>query len=236
MENNINRQLRSEILDIALNLEHGVNLLLLALLSIENPQRKAITNKSGNISFKNKIDLLFDLDVLNSDEHKKFLLLMEFRNQFLHNIECSSFENAVKLLGADKEKKLLKFDDADENQDKELRYKCAFINLYLESLKIMSEKTKDRKNQIEDRGRTHSKLIESQIFFMDKYFDILNKILLICENNVSDIPEVIQLVNQIGEAVTDDMELALSSEKYTQIQNKLEELHTPERIKSYFKR
>jgi len=51
MENNINRQLRSEILDIALNLEHGVNLLLLALLSIENPQRKAITNKSGNISF-----------------------------------------------------------------------------------------------------------------------------------------------------------------------------------------
>ena len=236
MGNNINLQLRSEILDIALNLEHGVNLLLLALLSIENPQRKAITNKSGNISFKNKIDLLFDLDVLNSDEHRKFLLLMEFRNQFLHNIECSSFENAVKLLGADKEKKLLKFDDADENQDKELRYKCAFINLYRESLKIMSEKTKDRKNQIEDRGRTHSKLIESQIFFMDKYFDILNKILLICENNVSDIPEVIQLVNQIGETVTDDMELALSSEKYTQIQNKLEELHTPERIKSYFKR
>ena len=236
MGNNINLQLRSEILDIALNLEHGVNLLLLALLSIENPQRKAITNKSGNISFKNKIDLLFDLDVLNSDEHRKFLLLMEFRNKFLHNIECSSFENAVKLLGADKEKKLLKFDDADENQDKELRYKCAFINLYRESLKIMSEKTKDRKNQIEDRGRTHSKLIESQIFFMDKYFDILNKILLICENNVSDIPEVIQLVNQIGETVTDDMELALSSEKYTQIQNKLEELHTPERIKSYFKR
>lgn len=236
MENNINLQLRSEILDIALNLEHGVNLLLLALLSIENPQRKAITNKSGNISFKNKIDLLFDLDVLNSDEHKKILLLMEFRNQFLHNIECSSFENAVKLLGADKEKKLLKFDDADENQDKELRYKCAFINLYRETLKIMSEKTKDRKNQIEDRRTTHSKLIESQIFFMDKYFDILNKILLICENNVSDIPEVIQLVNQIGETVTDDMELALSSEKYTQIQNKLEELHTPERIKSYFKR
>lgn len=236
MENNINLQLRSEILDIALNLEHGVNLLLLALLSIENPQRKAITNKSGNISFKNKIDLLFDLDVLNSDEHKKFLLLMEFRNQFLHNIECSSFENAVKLLGADKKKKLLKFDDADENQAKELRYKCAFINLYRESLKIMSEKTKDRKTQIEDRGRTHSKLIESQIFFMDKYFDILNKILLICENNVSNIPEVIQLVNQIGETVTDDMELALSSEKYTQIQNKLEELHMPERIKSYFKR
>lgn len=236
MENDINLQLRTEILNIALNLEHSINLLLLALLSIENPQRKAITNKSGNLSFKNKIDLLFDLDVLNSDEHKKILLLMEFRNQFLHNIECSSFENAVKLLGADKEKNLLKFNDTDENQDKELRYKSAFINLYRENLKIMSEKVKDRKNQIADRSETHVKLIESQGFFIDKYVNILDKILLICENNVSNIPEVIQLVNRIGEIVTDDMELVLSSEKYTQIKNKLEELHTPERIKTYFKR
>jgi hypothetical protein len=223
-------------LGIALNLEHGVNLLLLALLSIENPQRKAITNKSGNISFKNKIDLLFDLDILNSDEHKKFLLLMEFRNQFLHNIECSSFENAVNLLGADKEKKLLKFDDADENQDKELRYKCAFVNLYRESLKIMSEKTKGRKNQIEDRGRTHEILIESRLFYSDKYFNILNKILLFCENSISEIPEVIQLTNQLCKMVTDDMEMALSSENFTKIDNELKELHTPERIKSYFKR
>ena len=161
---------------------------------------------------------------------------MEFRNQFLHNIECSSFENAVKLLGPDKEKKLLKFDDADENKDKALRYKCAFINLYRESLKIMSEKTKDRKNQIQDRSKTHSKLIESQVFYIDKYFGILDKILLFCENNVSETSEVIQLTNQLCKIVTDDMEMALSSEKFTQIENELKELHTPERIKAYFKR
>ncbi len=236
MKNDINLPLRSEILDIALNLEQNVNLLLLVLLSIENPKRKAITNKSGNLSFKNKIDLLFDLDVLNSDEHKKLLLLMEFRNQFLHNIECSSFDNAVKLLGTDKENKLLSFDDADDNQDKEFRYKCAFRNLYYKSLKIISAKIKDRKNQINERGETHEKLIESQVFFIDKYFDILNKILLICENNVSEIPEVIQLINKLGKTVTDDMELALSSEKFTQVRNRLNELHTPERIKTYFKR
>lgn len=103
-------------MDIALNLENAVNELLLALLSIENPKRKAISNKSGNLSFKNKIDLLFDLDVLVSDEHQKLLLLMEFRNLFLHNIECDSFENAVKLLGVDKEKKLLKFDNEDSGR------------------------------------------------------------------------------------------------------------------------
>jgi hypothetical protein len=109
----INLQLRSEILDKALNLEKIVNSLLLFILSIENRRRKTITNKSGNISFKNKIDLLFDLDILNDDEHKKLLLFMEFRNQFLHNFECSSFENAVKLLGANKDKKLMKLPAAE---------------------------------------------------------------------------------------------------------------------------
>lgn len=232
----INIQLRSEILDKALNLEESVNSLLLAILAVENPRRKAITNKSGNLSFKNKIDLLFDLDILNSDEHKKLLLFMEFRNQFLHNFECSSFENAVKLLGADKENKLLKFDDADNNQERELRFKCAFSKLYLENLKIISEKIEYRKNQINDVAESHERVIESQIYFIDMYFGILKEILLICENNISGIPEVIQLVNQLSKTVNDDMELVLSSEKFTQIQNKLEKFRTPEMIKAYFRR
>ena len=112
---NINLELRSEILDIALTLEHVVNELILGLLVIDKPNKKAMSNKSGSLSIKNKIDLLFDLEVLNSDEHEIFLLLIEFRNQFLHNIQCSSFENAVKLLGSDKEKRLLKFDDAKDS-------------------------------------------------------------------------------------------------------------------------
>ena len=115
----INLQLRSEILEIALNLEASVDELLLALLSIEIPKRKAISNKSGSLSFKNKIDLLFDLDVLISSEHQKLLLLMVFRNQFLHNIKCCSFEDTVKHLGVDQGKKLLKFNDKDNSIKKE---------------------------------------------------------------------------------------------------------------------
>ena len=113
-----NLPLRTEILDIALSLEQNVNSLLLIYLSIEIQERKAITNKSGNLSFKNKIDLLFDLEILNKDEYKYFLLLMEFRNQFLHNIECNSFTYAVDILGRDKEKSLMKFNELDFNTDK----------------------------------------------------------------------------------------------------------------------
>jgi len=232
----INLQLRSEILDIALNLEDAVNELLLALLLIENPNRKAISNKSGNLSFKNKIDLLFDLDVLISGEHQKLLLLMEFRNQFLHNIKCSSFENAVNLLGVDKEKKLLKFDDEDKIIDKEYRYQNAFRNLNIECLKILSDKIEDRKNQIEDRRKTHVKLIEGQIFFINKYFDLLEKVAVICEKNISEIPELIKLINQLFNTIKDDMESLCTSDEYIQIEDELKELHTPERIKSLFKR
>ena len=236
MGNDINLKLRSEILNFALILEIDVNSLLLGLLSIEKPQRKAIVNKSGNLSFKNKIDLLFDLDILNSEEYKKLLLSMEFRNQFLHNIDCSSFEVAVKLLGTDKERKLLKFDNADENQDMEFRYKCAFRNLFRECINIIFEKFEDRENQIEDRFKTLAKPIESNIFFIEKYFDILNKIMVFCEKNLSETPEIFQLLKQIYKIVTDDFELTFSSEKFTQIQNELNELHTPERIKALFKK
>ena len=100
----------------------------------------------------------------------------------------------------------------------------------------MSEKIKERVKQIDDRTKTHVNLIESQIFFINKYFDILNKIMLICENNVSEIPEVIQLINQLSKTVTDDMELAFSTDEFIQMQNELKELHAPERIKAYFKR
>ena len=161
---------------------------------------------------------------------------MEFRNQFLHNIECSSFKIAIKLLGTDKENKLLRFDDTDNEQDTEVRYKSAFRNLYLESLKIVSKKLKDRRKQIEDRRQAHENLIGSQIYIMDKYFETLDTILQICEDNVSEIPEVMQLINKLSKKLSDDMELTFSSEKFSQLQIKLNELHTPERIKAYLKR
>lgn len=232
----INLQLRSEILDIALNLEQSVNSLLLILLSIDNPRRKAITNKSGNLSFKNKIDLLFDLDVLNNNEHKKFLLLMEFRNQFLHNIECNSFKNAVELLGDDKKKKLLKFDDSDNKHDIEFRYQSAFRNLNIKSIKIISEKIEDKINKIKDNRKIHENLLDGQIFFINQYFDILIKILRFCENNFSEIPEVIQLINQLNKIITDDMNSAFTSEKFIQIKKEFKESSTTESIEAYLKK
>lgn len=232
----MNLQLRTEILDIALNLEQNVDSLLLAILLIENPKRKAISNRSGNLSFRNKLDLLFDLYVLNSNEHRMLLLLMEFRNQFLHNIECNSFAAAVQLLGNDKKKRLLKFDNLESNSDKEFQYQNAYRNLHLESMKIILEKIKDHKTEIDERHKTLTKLLEGNIFLLDKYFDLADKVIKLCEENVSANPEVIKLTTLIAQEVAKDTELAFSSEEYSQIQNELKKLCSPEKIKKYFKR
>jgi hypothetical protein len=233
-DNEMNLQLRSEILHIALNLENIVNELLLALLLIDNPKRKALSNKSGNLSFRNKLDLLFDLDVLVSDEHQKLLLLMEFRNQVLHNIECNSFQNAVKLLGGDKEKRLLQFANEDNIGDQEYQYQGSFRNLNIECLEILRAKFDDRMRQIENRRKILVRLTESPIVFINRYFDILKKVMLICEEHFSEIPEVTKLINQINKTVSDDIESLLTSDEFAQIQTELKELNTPEKIKALF--
>jgi hypothetical protein len=236
IEIDINLELRSEVLHFALKLERDVNSLLLVLLSIENTQRKAISNKSGNLSFKNKIDLLFDLDVLNSDEHKKLLLLMEFRNQVLHNIECNSFEKTVDLLGPDKGRKLLDFDDTGSNEVMENRYKCAFRNLYFECLKIILIKIEDRRNQVDCTYKTLINLHELHVYMLESYFGTLDKIFTICENRCSEVPEVIKLIDNVVDIINKDVLTVFSSEKYTEMQRESDELHAPERFKALFKR
>jgi hypothetical protein len=50
-----------------------------------------IGNRSGNISFQNRIDFLYDLQILDTKDYDDLKLLSEIRNQFMHNIECNSF-------------------------------------------------------------------------------------------------------------------------------------------------
>jgi len=232
----INLELRSEILEASLNLENAVNELIVALLVIEKQKRKAISNKSGNLTFKNKIDLLFDLDILDSEEHQKLLLLMELRNQFLHNLECNSFVKAINLLGSDKGKKLLKFGNANELENREYQYKIAFGNLKIECLKIVVAKVEDRMKQIDNRAKIHVNFAESQIFLIDKYFNIIKKILEIFENNASDVPEVIRLFDQVEKAIINDVNSLQTSEEYLMMQSEFKELYSPEKINALFKR
>ena len=230
-----NLPLRTEILDIALSLEQNVNSLLLIYLSIEIQERKAITNKSGNLSFKNKIDLLFDLEILNKDEYKYFLLLMEFRNQFLHNIECNSFTYAVDILGRDKEKSLMKFNELDFNTDKEFIYNHCYRILYSKSIKIVLDKIRKRKETINEKAKLLTVAVENSIYLIDSLFGLIDKLFETYMPDYSDSNESIKLKTEIFKTIGSEIEKIFSTDEYIELQNHFTNPMTPEKLKMYLK-
>jgi hypothetical protein len=230
-----NLALRTEILDKALSLEQRVNLLLLTYLSIETDERKAITNKSGNLSFKNKLDLLFDLEILDKEEYKQFLLLMEFRNQFLHNIDCNSFTYAIGILGNDKKNSLMKFKELDSCKDEEFIYNHCYKVLYSKSIKIFIDKIQKRRETIQDKAKLFTDLAENSIYLIESLFGLIDKLFETYMPNNSDSSETIKLKAEIFTTIYTEIENICSSDEYKKLQNQLTNSMTPEKLKLYFK-
>lgn len=92
MSENLNMELRSDVLERALNLEHLINDCLKMFLKISRDAKtKTLSNKASSISFKTKIDLIFDLEYIDSKQHDSFDKFMNVRNQFMHNAHAKSF-------------------------------------------------------------------------------------------------------------------------------------------------
>ncbi len=87
----LNMELRNEILEQSIRLEQSSTGIIKAILRILKDKTKTLSNKSTSLSFKNKIDLLYDLDELCKTEYTNLLKFMEIRNQFIHNHEFNSF-------------------------------------------------------------------------------------------------------------------------------------------------
>lgn len=216
MEDKNNLELRKKVLEIALILEDNVNTVLLVYLKIGSEERKAITYKSGNLSFKNKIDLLFDLEIFNKEEHKQFLLVMEFRNQFLHNIYCNSFKYAVTSLGKDKENSLLKH-TTGEAVDIETKYFNAYINLYHKTLKIIYEKWSRRKQIILDKSELLKNFSETVDLLIKGYSDVYNNLSIKHEANEFDTAEIVKLKDELLGDLEKEIKKIYSSEEFTRL-------------------
>ncbi|MBK9388784.1 MAG: hypothetical protein IPN68_00850 [Bacteroidetes bacterium] len=87
----LNITLRIEILTNTLRLEQSASDIIKAILRILKEKTKTLDNKSSSLSFKNKIDILQDLDELTKEAYDDLIKFMEIRNQLIHNHECTSF-------------------------------------------------------------------------------------------------------------------------------------------------
>src|SRR6266446_5696534 len=90
---------RLDVLEAALTMEHLTSAFLTSLLGIKDWQgSKVFGNKSGCISFNQKIDLLIEIGALSKDLRTKYQTFMEIRNQFMHNINAESYEKCLSLI------------------------------------------------------------------------------------------------------------------------------------------
>ncbi|EHQ27539.1 hypothetical protein [Mucilaginibacter paludis] len=234
MNENLNMPLRTKILEMALNIEDAMTNILLTYLQIDKEGTKTMGNKSTSLSFRNKIDLLFDLDVLTKAENEQFLLLMEFRNQFLHNIHCASFLYAAEALGIDKRNKLLKFDEADSITDPENTLENAFTNLFINCLDIVLLKYEIRQKFLFDKRKIVTDFAEYSKFIWEKDTELFGTIINTCMPVAGDTKEVLILKMAIHDIVETGTASLNTDETFMKLQKNLNESMNKERVKYFF--
>jgi len=101
---NIGMPFRSEILAASLVIEKMTSAFLSVLLGIKDLKNsRVLGNRSGCLSFNQKIDLLIEMGAVSSKDRNKFQAFMEIRNQFMHNISANTYENCYSFMnGTDK--------------------------------------------------------------------------------------------------------------------------------------
>ncbi|WP_405399313.1 hypothetical protein [Maribacter sp. Asnod2-G09] len=199
MDDKINIDLRSKILQNALFIEDGINGLLIGYLAIFDKEKtKNFGNKAG-IPFKSKIDLLFDINVLNKEEHFNLELQMIFRNKFLHDLNFNSFRYAIENLDNGIINKLNKFieDEDGEDMDIEEKYWKAYYNLYGANAKMILKKFQVRDDKITERKDFIVGLTSSFETAIDLSFGLVSDINQILEDSDLKHPKILELSNKI---------------------------------------
>jgi len=227
----INLELRTGVLEKALYLEAEMNKLLALFLNVQTvKETRTFSNKSTSLSFKNKIDLLFDLAVLNKEENDQLLLLMQFRNQFLHNIHCSSFSIAVDLIkGSSKHLSKFVVDKASENLED--GYDSAFGNLYASCLKLISSKYKLKREMVEEKHQTLRHLMAYLEYFYDKDSELQSSIFEACLPFEGESDEILDFKNTIVNLIESKHAEIHNDPEFQTIRDNFNEVGSEEKIK-----
>lgn len=176
----INLELRGTVLKYSLELEHAVNRIFITFLAIENPLlTKHFGNRAG-MGFQQKVELLYDLNIIGKTELQTIELLMNFRNRFLHNISYNSFEKVLQDLDNGIVNRFKKYSVPDMF-DCEEDYVITFKNLYIEILDILNAivtKRREENDRKMELVRDHVKsLFDLKLlvfkFILDTKTDIL---------------------------------------------------------------
>lgn len=184
IEAQLNIEVRSKVLKYSLILERLINDLLLLNLRIyyEKNKTRLFSNK-GKLTFQNKIDLLFDIEVLSKEENSEFELLMTIRNKFMHDIECDSFQTLLYQLDKGIVNRFKKFLGEGKSISDEEDCKKACYSLFQKNIDTIKRKNSENKKAIERKYKLFQVQNEQIIYYTDFISDLLNKISITTENS-----------------------------------------------------
>jgi hypothetical protein len=197
MKDEINLKIRSEVMTFALQMERNVNALLLSYLGITDKTKTKNFGHKAGISFKSKIDLLFDIGVFTKEEHMNLELLMNFRNKFLHDIDCCSFEYALDTFDNGIQNRFKKFIDSTFTKNNEAAYENACSNLYLFNAKMLMDKLRQRTETIEKRQEFMVDFLNGYEFAIEEALDFCKEIFEIAKRDEFENESVIESANTI---------------------------------------
>lgn len=173
----MNKEIRLEVLERALLIEDKLSEILKELLNINNFDTKSLGHKSSALNFITKVNLLYDIDKIDSNIYSNLQMFGEIRNQFMHNLDSDSYE--IVLDRVKKKNKILLIDsnfskyfkNAKSDNDKEDVYSIAFQKLFLDLFNTLEQiRINILKEKIENID-IQKKLIETEQ--LDKVLKLL---------------------------------------------------------------
>ena len=217
MEAQLNIEVRSRILEYSLVIENLINDLLLMNLGLYDEKEKTrLFSNKGKLTFQNKIDLLFDIEVLSKIENSEFELLMNIRNKFLHDIDCSSFQNLLQQLDNGIVNRFKKFLEEGQSISDEEACNSACYKIFKTNLGTIKKKIQLNKVAKEKKNKLFQVQNEQIIYYIDFISDLLNKVSIATENSELENPKVAILGAKILQILEESVQ-KLNSESRTNI-------------------
>lgn len=235
MQQNINLKLRSEILEYSLNIENSINFLLLTYLGIlEKSSTKLFGSKVG-LSFKNKIDLLFDIDVLSKEEHSNLELFMNFRNKFIHDINSNSFLSIIEKFDNGIKNCFKKHFEINANINEEEACRKAYFNLFMNNLEVIKKKLEKKQSRIKYNRELLTTHLEKHIRMLDLSFNFVDDLLKILELLDLTNPEVRKVSEIIMKKCLAYTEQIGTDKQMILLDSKLKVFHQNDSVKKFLK-
>jgi hypothetical protein len=210
---NLNLDKRTQVLEYALHIEESINTLLLLCLGIKDKSKTRLFGNKAGISFQSKIDLLYDIDILTKEENQNFELQMIFRNKFLHDIQFNTYTSILEYLENGIKNRFKKFLLEGGDISEEFSCREAYEMLFLSNMKVILGKINLKQASMYkafDLLTTPTKL---SLSYNDAFFDLIMAIYHQLEDSKLEIPEVLELVNEMRSTCQEHASNFISDER-----------------------